>query len=279
MQQLKTLIAREWMQQHRAWLRLSGYFVVVAWGIFYLAALNTDLLQDALRNGRSPLQIAAIGIQFQTILINSMCFIFLIITIPSLPYRDIDDKSLAFWRSLPVSDYTAMGTTLLMNAIVLPLLAMSFAQSMGLLLSLPLWGMAALDNPSVFAIALQFLLAMPINATLALLLLLPVLLLFTLGNYLIRRWGLLLTLFSLLAIDYIYEYFFKSSLIANYLKHSTVQANQLLIPFSRLESAVFSDLKLPFIDLQPYVSNSYAFFTLAISSLCFLILVYIRKYK
>jgi hypothetical protein len=50
--------------------------------------------------------------------------------------RDCQDRSIEFWRSLPVPDGAAVGATVLMHLVLLPLLVMALAVPSGLVVAL-----------------------------------------------------------------------------------------------------------------------------------------------
>jgi ABC-2 type transport system permease protein len=192
MQQFKTLLLREWMQHRRSWLILGLWSPVVVWALVYLVLLNGGIPQ--LNDAEQPytIKIASMVINMQSSFVFFLALIGVLLTIPGLPYRDKDDKSLAFWRSLPIDERAAVVAPALMNGLLLPLMAIVSAIALNLLLSAPLW-VENLNAELAKNLALTFVGA-SLQSLLTLLWFSPLVLLLALGNSVIRRWGMALVL-------------------------------------------------------------------------------------
>ncbi|QLI81308.1 hypothetical protein HZU75_07095 [Chitinibacter fontanus] len=192
MQQFKTLMLREWMQHRRSWLILGLWSPVIVWALVYLVLLTQGTPQFSDNIATNSSKIAAWVISAQTSFVLYFSLIGVLFTVPGLPYRDKDDKSLAFWRSLPINERAAVGAPILMHGIVLPLLAITAAIGLNVLLSAPMWithlsaGQLGVLLAGVFGTILQGLLS--------LIWLLPLVLLLALGNSAVRRWGMVLVI-------------------------------------------------------------------------------------
>jgi len=192
MQQIKTLMLREWMQHRRSWLFLGLWTPVIAWALLYLVLFyqgmpqfNSSTISDAAR-------VASFGVSAQSSMVLYIALIGVLLTIPGLPYRDKDDKSLSFWRSLPINEAQAVIVPVLMNALFFPLMAIVVALGLNVLFSAPLWGSGLTASMGVNV--LLALLGFSLQALLVLLWFLPLVLLLALGNSTIRRWGIVIIL-------------------------------------------------------------------------------------
>ena len=136
MLQFKTLMAREWMQQHRSWLWLGFYAPLVAWGLLYLVLSFARIPEAAMTEVHGLLGLAHAGVSLLAAGIGAICLAAVLFTVPGLPHRDLDDRSLAFWRALPTSDAQAVLAALLMNILLLPLMALGLSLGMSVLLVL-----------------------------------------------------------------------------------------------------------------------------------------------
>ena len=226
MQQFKTLLLREWLQQRHSWLNIGFGVPLSAWGIFYLFSLKFGLAMPSID---SLLDVARFGLQMQTTLIGVIAIVGVLINTPGLPYRDQDDKSLAFWRSLPINDAKAVAAPLLMNAILLPLMTISIAAILGTVLSAPLW-LSTGQSSDYLAMGL-ILLKILSYATLGLLWLLPLVLLLALSNSLLRRWGILLMLFLVYALNNVTMNILNQAPISEQISTSFTQIASLMLPF------------------------------------------------
>ncbi|QZA77379.1 hypothetical protein K4H28_13980 [Deefgea tanakiae] len=192
MQQIKTLMLREWMQHRRSWLLLGLWTPVIAWALLYLVLFYQGMPQFNSVTISDAAKVASFGISAQSSMVLYIALVGVLLTIPGLPYRDKDDKSLSFWRSLPINEASAVIVPVLMNALLLPLLAIVSALGLNVLLSAPLWvsGLTASMGVNVLLALLGF----SLQALLVLLWFLPLVLLLALGNSTIRRWGIVIVL-------------------------------------------------------------------------------------
>ncbi|WP_297577345.1 hypothetical protein [uncultured Deefgea sp.] len=192
MQQFKTLMLREWLQQRRSWLLLGLWTPVIAWALLYIVLIYQGMPQFNSATISDAAKVANFGISTQSSMVLYIALIGVLLTIPGLPYRDKDDKSLSFWRSLPINEANAVIVPVLMNALLLPLLAIVLAIGLNLLLSAPLWipHWTALMGANLLLAFVGF----SLQALLALLWFLPLVLLLALGNSTVRRWGIVIVL-------------------------------------------------------------------------------------
>lgn len=192
MQQFKTLMLREWMQHRRSWLILGLWSPVIAWALLYLVLFYQGIPQFNDAAISDTAKVASFGISAQCSFVFYLALIGVLLTIPGLPHRDRDDKSLAFWRSLPIDDRTAVIAPMLINGLLLPLMAIVSAIALNLLLSAPLWIASA--NAELAKNLVLALLGGSLQGLLTLLWFSPLVLLLALGNGVIRRWGIAIVL-------------------------------------------------------------------------------------
>ncbi|WP_157670750.1 hypothetical protein [Chitinibacter sp. GC72] len=192
MQQFKTLMLREWMQHRKSWLILGLWTPVIAWALLYLLLFYQGLPQFNDATMSDTTKIASFGINAQSGFVFFLALIGVLLTIPGLPHRDKDDKSLAFWRSLPLDDRAAVIAPMLMNGLLLPLMAIITAIVLNFLLSAPLWMASA--NAELLKNMMLALLGGSLQGLLTLLWFSPLVLLLALGNSVIRRWGMAIVL-------------------------------------------------------------------------------------
>lgn len=276
MQQFKTLMLREWMQQRQTWIRMGIWIPIIFWAAMYAFLLKFGMpdFQDA--QIKDTYLLTNLGLRYQTGFIAFLAFIGILLMIPGLPYRDLDDKSVAFWRSLPVTDSSAVIVPVLMNAIVLPLMAIMTAIALNLLLSAPLWA-----GDLSFKLGLDLLLVYigaSLQAAFTLLWFLPVVLLLAVGNSLVRRWGIAIVLIGTPTLENMLSRLFNGHLYANFL-------HVYFSGFNDIQDYVYFlsyfsehvNLGLQFTSLLNYIVNWPFFFVLLSSAACLYALILRRK--
>ncbi|HSI49270.1 MAG TPA: hypothetical protein VLA61_13435 [Ideonella sp.] len=122
------LMQREWMQHRRGWLIFSA--VPLCMMLFAIVVGNVHVSSDesalsvlvALAGGYigAVMMLGWVGAGFQS---------------SGLGQRDRQDRSIEFWRSLPVSDWAAVGATALMHVLVFQLMVAGIAFVCGLVVA------------------------------------------------------------------------------------------------------------------------------------------------
>jgi len=195
MNRFKTLMLREWMQHQRGWLILVALpiLIVLVAGIAGHAQVNFADHEDEVP---TPL-VVALGV---TVGIAALTFVLAwgaaLLQSPGLARRDIQDRSVEFWLSLPVGHAQSLGAMLLMHLLVLPWAALGVGLAAGLLVSLPLvakvFGIGAwFALPWVTALAAVVALALrlTLGLLLATLWLSPLILGTMAASAWLKRWG------------------------------------------------------------------------------------------
>lgn len=191
MSRFMTLLQREWMQHHRGWLALILAPIVLGLGLLTVAdKVEVGGLHDpvALMVGCTiagtlgSLAIAWIALGFQA---------------SGLARRDVQDRSIEFWLSLPVGHAESIGATLLFHGLLMQCLALvlGFAgsQLLGLTLVAVTFGPTAwFDLPwaELLKADITGLLRLLLGVLLASVWLLPLWLPLMAASAWLKRWGL-----------------------------------------------------------------------------------------
>lgn len=211
---LRTLMLREWWQHRTGWLVLMG----LPTALFLIAALlgltvfhdrlsggGSAMMGIDLGDGQAKVPLAQAPAALHTLVWSAVVPAFtvalavlaVLFQLPGLARRDVQDRSIEFWRSLPVSDGQALLALLLTHLVVLPVAALAAALIGAQLVALVsvgatrgLW--AWLTQP--WWQILPALLAVGVRSALALLLALmwlsPLLLAAMAASAWLKRWGL-----------------------------------------------------------------------------------------
>jgi hypothetical protein len=137
----KTLMLREWMQHQRGWLILVGtpFVAMLLALVFGGVHLSAD---------EGPTNVAVVLAAGYTVSIGLMAWIAVGFQAAGLARRDQQDRSIEFWRSLPVADWQAVVSTSLAHFLLFPLAVTAISAGCGLLISTlvvaRLFGFAAL---------------------------------------------------------------------------------------------------------------------------------------
>ena len=195
-----TLLQREWMQHHRAWLLLAAAPPLVMLGLLSLARLDlsfddSDTLQHM--GQMPPAGLALLTIVVAALLCFLLAWLSALLQSPGLARRDMQDRSVEFWLSLPIGHGPALAAPLLAHLLLFPLgalavglvsgLGLSFVTvvrfaSLGDWFSLP-WGLVGAAVLSLVARA-------AFGLVLATLWLSPLILLVMAASAWLKRWGL-----------------------------------------------------------------------------------------
>jgi ABC-2 type transport system permease protein len=190
MQKFKTLLEREWMQHRLGWLLLAGVPFVVMVPLMSFGEIHFG-------DTPPPPGLAALIIAFGYIVfLLALAGGAIAIQAPGLVRRDRQDRSIEFWLSLPIGHTEAVGATLLMHLLGMPLLLLALAAAgspvaaligearlhgAGALMQLP-WG-------AMLAIFVSGLARLAIGIVLGMLWLSPLLMAAMAASAWLKRWG------------------------------------------------------------------------------------------
>ena len=204
------LVQREWMQHRTGWLALM---LLPLAGMLLLALLDLATVQFSL-DGLKPINhLRELPPELQTLMwslvlpatTGMLALLASALQLPGLARRDVQDRSIGFWRALPVADHEALAATLVTHLLLLPglalLVALAGAQLVAMVsigmshgpwawLTQPWWQLV----PSLAAVALRVLLGL----VLLVLWWSPLLLLAMAATAWLKRWGVPVVVIGLL---------------------------------------------------------------------------------
>ena len=141
-QRLRSLMLREWMQHRSGWLVLMG---LPAAAMLLLSLFDGHGVQLTVNgDDRSvgsindlPAALQTIGWSVATMAVTFVLAALAVLAqLPGLARRDVQDRSIEFWRSLPTSHVQSVGALVLMHLLVLPGLALMAAFVVGQVVAL-----------------------------------------------------------------------------------------------------------------------------------------------
>lgn len=197
MSRFQTLMLREWMQHRRGWLILMcvpAIFVLVLVAIS-LFGESMSIVAFNMRPA-TPMPAMLVATLLGLFALPALTWGAILFQAPGLARRDRQDRSIEFWRSLPVDHASSVGAPVLMHALLVPLLAMvigyAFSQAIGVLMVGRIGGFAALASlqwGEVLVTGLAMLARGLLGVTLASLWLSPIFLLAMAASAWMKRWG------------------------------------------------------------------------------------------
>ena len=120
MQTFKTLLLREWMQHRLGWLLLALLPPAIV--------LPLALFGHIQVSGQEPVNLVAmVTLGAFTLAVTGLAWATVGFQAPGLARRDAQDRSVEFWRALPVSDTTSVAATLCAHLVLMPLVVMGVA--------------------------------------------------------------------------------------------------------------------------------------------------------
>jgi ABC-2 type transport system permease protein len=191
-ERFNALLLREWMQHKRGWL-----ITLLAPPLIFLVLLAMPFAQvKGIPQGGSlgvavftPL-ISAVGLMGLALLVSGLQW-------PGLARRDVQDRSIEFWLSLPGSHSQSIGATLLTHGLLLPLAALAVGYGFGLLIGPGLllrhggWAaLAAVPWGQMLQASLPLLAGAMVGLVLMMLWLSPFVLAVMAASAWLKRWGL-----------------------------------------------------------------------------------------
>ncbi len=121
MSRFNTLLLREWMQHHRGWLAL-----MLVPPLLMLLVLPFGSVEF---NSGELAPLPALGLVLAAmfvvpVVVLGITVVALLIQTPGLARRDLQDRSIEFWLSLPTSHAASVAAPVLMHLMLVPLLAL-----------------------------------------------------------------------------------------------------------------------------------------------------------
>jgi ABC-2 type transport system permease protein len=195
----KTLLQREWMQHHRGWLAVMFVPPLLVLAVFLFTGKGH--IQPHM-----PLALMVGTIVATTALVFFVTWIVTFIQASGLARRDHQDRSIEFWLSLPVSHTTSVGATVLMHALLVPLMALGAGYLcslvvglLGVTLTSGITGLAGVPWTSTLLGSLATILRVAFGTLLGALWVLPLLLMAMASSAWLKRWGVPVLAATLLA--------------------------------------------------------------------------------
>jgi hypothetical protein len=185
-----TLLRREWLQHGRGYLLLT----LIPAGLLLLATLfGWNSMQVEPRIPLLGMAIPTLGVTF--VIVGLVC-IAVLFQLPGLARRDVQDRSIEFWSSLPVTHVESVAAPLLLHGFAMPLMALvlgfAASQVLGVLVVIAALGASALvEMPWGLLIGAEIaaVLRAAIGLVLAALWIAPIPLLLMVASALLKRWG------------------------------------------------------------------------------------------
>ena len=119
MSRFATLLRREWMQHHRGWLVLLGVPLMLALlAVVVPGSIEVDGAPPP------PLALACMVTVVGALSMFSLAWMVMLLQAPGLARRDVQDRSVEFWMSLPVAPSASIAATLTLHALLMPMLAL-----------------------------------------------------------------------------------------------------------------------------------------------------------
>ena len=232
MKRFVTLLQREWMQHQRGWLILLAlpWALVVGLGMF--AGFQIEM------EGGAP--GALVGTFMLTLALTALTFFLAsgasLLMSPGLARRDVQDRSIEFWVSLPSSHVQSIAATLLMHLVALPMAAV-FVGAVGGLLASPLmaaklWGLGAwagMPWGQLLAAVLAMTLRLAFGVALAMLWLSPLILGTMAASAWLKRWGVPMVVGGLAVGSLVLNKLYDISLVDDTLRYLVTQAAHAML--------------------------------------------------
>jgi hypothetical protein len=235
-QHLPTLLLREWIQHKRGWLI----------AIFLPPLLFLALLPFGEMNGMPDDKLPVVAFAIMLIsgaVLYAISLLVALFQLPGLARRDVQDRSIEFWLSLPGGHGESIAAIFLAHAVLVPLAAMLIGMGFGLPIAAAVMtkqsGLAAAASVpwvSVVVAALPVVLRVALGSVLVMLWLAPAVLVLMAASAWLKRLGvpavLLVVVFGTLLARKVYEITWPTDALTSlnhHVNHSLVtQPDQLM---------------------------------------------------
>ncbi|MFY9510518.1 MAG: hypothetical protein WAQ05_06050 [Rubrivivax sp.] len=241
MERFKTLLLREWMQHRFGWLVLLAIPLLVIVGAGLFGQLHMELNDDGVvSDSAPPLAIALATLMGVGGLSLVLAWGAALLQSPGLARRDVQDRSVEFWLSLPVSHTQSISATLLAHLVLWPWAALLVGMAGGLLGSLLVitkgFGLGAWFGlpwaqllPAVAVLALRLMLGL----LLATLWLAPLILGTMAASAWLKRWGVPVVVGGIVGGGLVLERVYGNPIVWDLLRSLGLHASQALMAVDR----------------------------------------------
>jgi len=245
MKRFKTLLQREWMQHQRGWLVLMALPIVVITVAGLFGEVHADFGEVERAGPPGALMVALATVCSIGALSLTLAWLASLLQSPGLARRDVQDRSIEFWLSLPTSHLQSLGATLLTHLLLFPWLALLVGLAGGLLASLLLvtkaFGIGAwfgLPWASLIAAFALLALRLMLGLLLASLWLSPLILGTMAASAWLKRWGVPVVVGVLVFGGLVLDKVYGNPIVWELLRTLTVKSSQALIVAERGDAAV-----------------------------------------
>jgi len=220
-QRFLTLMQREWMQHRIGWLA-----VMLSLPVLGLLLMPVPGFVEV--NGEVPPAVgtAAIAMLGTAVAAFVLSWVVAMFPLPGLARRDQQDRSIEFWLSLPATHTESIGATLLMHALLVPLLALLvgllFAPVMAVAAVLKVHGFSGLGAVpwgQLLTVALIAWVRASTGLVLMTLWLAPIFMTLMVAAAYLKRWGVPLVVGGVVILGNVMEKIYRDRTVWNLLKH------------------------------------------------------------
>ena len=232
MKRFATLLRREWMQHGRSWVILLAlpWVAIMSLGLFAGFQIEMDGEQPTAMVGTLMLTMAV------TMLTLALACGAALLMAPGLARRDVQDRSIEFWVSLPSSHVQSLSATLLMHLMALPVAAVVVGMIGGIvatpLLAVQHWGLGAwagLPWGQLLAAFIGMALRLSFGIVLAVLWLSPLILGTMAASAWLKRWGVPAVVGGLVAGDALLQKFYGITAVGDAVRTLLMQAVRAVV--------------------------------------------------
>lgn len=193
MNTFNTLLLREWMQHQRGWLILAGLPVVILLITLSVGDVNLGNAKGPGQMGTPVAGMMGMGALASTL---ALMWIAVLLQAPGLARRDMQDRSIEFWLSLPTHPAQSLAATLVAHLVLAPwfgllcgLAAAALVAPLGVFKALGTAGLAAADWGQLITTGLALGARLAVGIVLATLWASPLILGLMAASAWLKRWG------------------------------------------------------------------------------------------
>lgn len=227
MNRFLTLLRREWLQHRLGWLVIVAVPPLVALLLLLVGHLSVEIddRNVVVELGRTPaLPLAVAAIAGTALASFGLAWLASLFLSPGLARRDVQDRSIEFWLSLPVGHAAGVGAPLLAHLLLFPLAALGIGLASGFVVStllvvrfLGLGEWAALPWGWVLAVTLTTVLRTALGLVLASFWIAPIVGLAMAASAWLRRWGIPALVLGTVVVGQVLQRFFGQPLVSDLL--------------------------------------------------------------